>query len=88
MLCQFSSKSTHAKKKKLYIMHNNIVLKKERKILLFLPCIYLPHNSNENRCGTSYVIIKSRNLQVSGFPGFLQFVKIADIMRIFYGKFS
>jgi len=41
----------------------------------------------QNRCGTSHVIIKSRNLQVSGFPGFLQFVKIADIMRIFYGKF-
>ena len=25
----------------------------------------------QNRCGTSYVIIKSRNLQISGFPGFL-----------------
>ncbi len=39
------------------------------------------------RAEFAYVIIKSRNLQVSGFPGFLQFVKIADIMRIFYGKF-
>lgn len=29
----------------------------------------------QNRCGTSYVIIKSRNLQVSGFPGFLIFYK-------------
>ena len=48
MLCQFSSKFTN-KKEKMYIMHNNILLKKERKILLFLPCIYLPHNSNEYR---------------------------------------
>ena len=47
-------------------------------------------SKNFKVCGNTwrqYVVIKSRNLQVSGFPGFLQFVKIADIMRIFYGKF-
>ena len=64
-----------------------ILFLKRKEKYYFFSLVYIYHNSNENRCGTSYVIIKSWNLQVSGFPGFLQFIKIADIMRIFYGKF-